>query len=156
MREAHRQPLDVTPKCIHVVFAVCEACSFHSRHIRQPLILKRIFPTLTPPSLTRPLLLFLLLCAHLHEKAIAVITGGIAEMFVSRNTETLTCLRKGFAKIALRVSSITMHSRANRIRLMNPDDCEQYITACRRTVVPNSVHCRPLSDLIGPLLSNSK
>ena len=51
-------------------------------------------------------MLLLLLCAHLREKAIAVITGGIAEMFVSRNTETLTCLRKGFVKIALRVSSI--------------------------------------------------
>ena len=49
----------------------------------------------------------------------------------------------------------TMHSRANRIRLMNPDDCEQYITLCRRTAVPNSVHCRPLRVLIGPLLSNS-
>ena len=36
VREAHRQSLDVTPKFIHVVFVVCEACSFHSRHTRQP------------------------------------------------------------------------------------------------------------------------
>ena len=49
-----------------------------------------------------------------------------------------------------------MHSRASCIRLVDPDDCEQYITACRRTAEPNSVHCRPLSDLIGPLLSNCK
>ena len=52
--------------------------------------------------------------------------------------------------------NISMHSRASCIRLVDPDDREQYITACRRTAAPNSVHCRPLSDLIGPLLSNCK
>eukprot|EP00904_Undaria_pinnatifida_P007772 jgi/Undpi1/4124/HiC_scaffold_16.g07491.m1 len=35
-------------------------------------------------------------------KAVCVVTGGIGEMFVSRKTETLTCLRKNFAKIAFR------------------------------------------------------
>ena len=50
--------------------------------------------------------------------------------------------------------NISMHSRANCIRLVDPDDCEQYITACRRMAAPNSVHCRPLIDLIGPLVSN--
>ena len=69
--------------------------------------LSKSFLTLSASSLTLPLLLLPLLLFYvgLRGKAIAVITGGIAEMFVSRSTESLTCLRKGFAKIALRVRS---------------------------------------------------
>ena len=35
VREAHRQPRDLTPIFVQVVFMVCEACSFHRRHARQ-------------------------------------------------------------------------------------------------------------------------
>ena len=36
VREAHRHSLDVNPIFVQVVFVVCEACSFNSRHARQP------------------------------------------------------------------------------------------------------------------------
>lgn len=39
----------------------------------------------------------------LREQAVGVVTGGIAEMFVSRRKEKLTYIRKGFAHIAIKV-----------------------------------------------------
>ena len=35
VREAHRQSHALPPIFVQVVFVVCEACSFHSRHARQ-------------------------------------------------------------------------------------------------------------------------
>lgn len=45
------------------------------------------------------------------EQAVGVVTGGIAEMFVSRKKEALTGIRRGFAHIAIKV------------RLNHPDRC---------------------------------